>query len=65
LDDEGLSQNGSENFSSADIKNAVIEELEYRSRQQAPKKPERLSEFELDYIQKLIQKHGGKFEVLI
>lgn len=49
--------------STVDIKKTVIEELEHRSRQQAPKQPERLSEFELEYIQKLIQKHGQNYQV--
>lgn len=62
-DGEEPGPNGSENTFSVDIKNTVIEELKCRSRQQAPKKPKPLSEFELDYIQKLIQKHGSDFQV--
>lgn len=48
----------------SDIKEIVLKELEERSKLTAAKEPERLSEFEQQYISKLVAKHGNNFKAM-
>ena len=62
-DDSEEAQSGAELDLDPDaVKRTVIEELEWRSRQVAPKKAERLSPFEREYIGKLVAKYGDNYK---